>query len=154
MARLDRLTRSVADFGMLLEWFADADAALIALDFGLDTKSANGRLVASIIVAVAEWERHVIAARTRDGLAAARAQGKTISRPTVHPELAERIRLLRTDGWTLQAICDLLNGEGIATPRGGSCWRPSSVRAAAGHRRPPTRRPSVDLPALKRRRGQ
>lgn len=152
VARLDRLTRSVADFGMLLEWSSEADAALVALDFDLNSKSANGRLVASIIVAVAEWERHVIAARTRDGLAAARAQGRAISRPTVNPELALRIHALRASGWTLQAICDFLNGEGIATPRGGSCWRPSSVRAAAGYRRPPTRRRSVDLPTVNRRR--
>ena len=38
---------------------------------------------------------------------------------------------------TLQAIADRLNAEGIPTVRGGAKWRPSSVQAAVGYRRPP-----------------
>jgi hypothetical protein len=37
---------------------------------------------------------------------------------------------------TLQAIADELNAEGVPTIRGGKQWRPSSVQAAAGYRRP------------------
>ena len=44
---------------------------------------------------------------------------------------------------TLQAIADSLNDEGIPTLRGGSQWRPSSVQAAAGYRRPKKGRPSL-----------
>jgi hypothetical protein len=37
---------------------------------------------------------------------------------------------------TLQAIADTLNAEGVPTLRGGAEWRPSSVQAAAGYKRP------------------
>jgi hypothetical protein len=43
--------------------------------------------------------------------------------------VAERIRDLRAQGMTLQAICDVLNREGVPTPRGGAEWRPTSLRA-------------------------
>src|ERR1035438_3196167 len=49
VAKLDRLTRSVIDFAMLLEWFTVADALLVALDFDLDTSTPSGRLVATIM---------------------------------------------------------------------------------------------------------
>ena len=53
-------------------------------------------------------------------------RGRPVSTP---PALAGRIRSLRAGGWTLQAICDVLNAESQPTPRGGSHWRPSSLRA-------------------------
>jgi hypothetical protein len=43
---------------------------------------------------------------------------------------------------TLQAIADELNEEGIPTPRGGTKWRPSSVQAAVGYKRPAHRDPA------------
>jgi DNA invertase Pin-like site-specific DNA recombinase len=152
-ARLDRLSRSVVDFGMLLEWFTDADATLVALDLGLDTSTPGGRLVANVFASVAEWERDVIGARTREGLATARAHGRRISRPAVadNPKLAQRIERMRRRGMTLQAIADRLNRESVPTVRGATKWRPSSVQSAAGYKRRKPRRQSVDLPKVKRR---
>jgi hypothetical protein len=43
---------------------------------------------------------------------------------------------MRASGMTLQAIADTLNGEGVPTLRGGAKWRPSSVQAATGYKRP------------------
>jgi len=150
VAKLDRLSRSVADFAALLEWFTEAEATLVALDLGIDTSSPGGRLVANVFASVAEWEREVIAARTRDGLQAARESGKAISRPSLadNPKLQRRIERMRGRGMTLQAIADRLNKEGVPTVRGGSEWRPSSVQAAAGSRRRRTRRRVVDLPGV------
>jgi hypothetical protein len=48
---------------------------------------------------------------------------------------------MRESGMTLQAIADTLNGEGVPTLRGGSEWRPSSVQAAAGYKRPRRQEP-------------
>lgn len=154
VAKLDRLSRSVIDFGLLLEWFTEAEATLVALDLGVDTSTPGGRLVANVFASVAEWERDTIAARTRDGLASVRAQGKPIGRPSVadRPELAERIRAMRTAGATLQGIADLLNAEGVPTARGASRWRPSSVQAAAGYKRRRPRRKHPSLPEIPRRR--
>ena len=43
---------------------------------------------------------------------------------------------MRASGMTLQAIADTLNREGVPTIRGGALWRPSSVQAATGYKRP------------------
>lgn len=136
------------------EWFSAADASLVALDVGVDTSTPGGRLVANVFASVAEWERDTISARTRDALQAARARGRQVSRPAVgdRRDVAERIRLLRDEGCTLQAIADLLNEEGVPTARGASEWRVSSVQSAAGYRRPPARRGHPELPALRRQR--
>lgn len=153
-SKLDRMTRSVGDFAALLAWFAEADLALVALDADVDTSTPGGRLVANVFASVSEWERDTIAARTRDGLASLRAQGKPTGRPAVadRPELAKRIAAMRMSGMTYQAIADTLNAEGVATLRGGSEWRVSSVQAATGYRRRPARRAAPELPAVGRRR--
>ena len=145
-SKLDRLSRSVVDFGVLLDWFEGAGATLVALDLGLDTSTPGGRLVANVFASVAEWERDTIAARTREGLAAARAQGRTISRHAVadNPKLRDRIVRMRERGMTLQAIADRLNAEGVPTLRGGAKWRHSSVQAAAGYKRRKPRRQPVE----------
>jgi DNA invertase Pin-like site-specific DNA recombinase len=151
VAKLDRLSRSVIDAGCLAEWFEDLDARLVALDLNIDTSSPSGRMIFSIISAMAEWERSTIAQRTRDGLAQLRLQGKPTGRPAVadRPELSDRIRLMRAQGMTLQAIADTLNAEGVPTLRGGAMWRVSSVENAAGYRRrrPRHKPPTLPIPA-------
>ena len=64
---------------------------------------------------------------------------KLVTPPGVadNPELRDRIARMRADGMTLQQIADRLNADGVPTVRGGAKWRPSSVQAAAGYRRPP-----------------
>lgn len=152
--KLDRITRSVLDFATLLPWFEEAGATLVALDLGIDTSTPGGRLVANVFASVAEWEREMIASRTKDGLAALRAKGMAVSRPAVAdvPELSKRIAAMRDAGLTFRAVADKLNEEGVPTLRGGTVWRVSSVQAACGYRRPPPRRKSSHLPAIKRRR--
>lgn len=156
VAKLDRLTRSVIDFAMLLEWFQAAGAQLVALDFDLDTSTPSGRLVATIMAGIAEWERNIIGQRTRDALAAARAAGKPVGRAAVgdRPGLRDRIRKMRDEGLTLQAICDRLNADCIPTARGAGEWRPSAVQAALGYQRKPRPRRIANLPEIqgKRRR--
>jgi DNA invertase Pin-like site-specific DNA recombinase len=153
VAKLDRLTRSVVDFGELLEWLKEADAALVALDLQLDTASPTGALVAQIIVAVAEWERRAIAERTRLALAAKRAAGQPIGMPSVgdSPELAALIRGLADSGHSLREIARRLTADGVPTVRGGTEWRPSSVQVALGYQRPAARRKRSALPKIRRR---
>jgi DNA invertase Pin-like site-specific DNA recombinase/peptidoglycan hydrolase-like protein with peptidoglycan-binding domain len=145
------LSRSIVDLGALMEWFRDAGAALIAVDLGLDTSTPSGHEAASMLVTLGGWERERIARRTRSGLAAVRAEGRPAGRPAVsdRPELTERIIAMRDAGMTLQAIADQLNAEEVPTLRGGAMWRPSSVQAALGYRRPASRGP---LPPLEEER--
>jgi DNA invertase Pin-like site-specific DNA recombinase len=129
-----RLCRSVAELGEILDALVRADARLVSLEPEIDTGTESGRAAARILSAVSECERARRAARTRKGLAAARAQGAF--RPAIKPELKRRIVRMRAAGLTLRAITDELNEEGIPTPRGGAKWRPSSLQAALGYKRP------------------
>ena len=147
VTELARLTRSAVELGELLDRLGRAGVRLVVLDLGLDTGTEAGRLAVKALTTVSGWERERLAERTRKGLAAAQARG-AVARPAVsdHPELVKQITDMRADGMSLQAIADALNAEGIPTVRGGTRWRPSSVQAALGYKRPPRgTRPSPDL---------
>jgi peptidoglycan hydrolase-like protein with peptidoglycan-binding domain/DNA invertase Pin-like site-specific DNA recombinase len=146
VSELERLSRSAADLGRILEWVDTRDARLVAINLRFDTGSAEGRLAARTLIAVGEWEGRRIAEQTKKGLEAARARRVESGRPAVGdlPALKSRVVAMRNEGMTLQAIADVLNAEGVPTLRGGSEWRPSSVHAAAGYRRPKGRRPKLD----------
>jgi DNA invertase Pin-like site-specific DNA recombinase len=150
---LRRLSRSMVDLGTLMQWFRDAHAALVALDLGVDTSTPEGHQVATALVTISEWQRQRIARRTKSGLAEVRASGRPTGRPAVsdRPELVERITAMRNANMTLQAIADQLNAERVPTLRGGAMWRPSSVQAALGYRRPSSRNPRDQLPTLEDR---
>jgi peptidoglycan hydrolase-like protein with peptidoglycan-binding domain/DNA invertase Pin-like site-specific DNA recombinase len=134
---LRRLGRSVADLGRVLEVIGRNGGRLVALDLRIDTSTPEGRKAANVLATVGGWERQRLAERTRRGLEAARAKGAS-TRPSVGdvPALKNWIVELRESGLTLQAIADRLNAEGVPTLRGGAKWRPSSVQAAVGYRRP------------------
>ena len=138
--RLRDVTHSVTKIGPLLEWLNEADAFLIALDYALDTSQPSGRIAATALADMSEWERRRIAARTRRGLTAAAVSDD--------PELREQIVAMRSSGMSLQAIADTLNAAGVPTLRGGSQWRPSSVQSATGYKRPTAG--ARDLPRLRR----
>ncbi|MBD0324634.1 MAG: recombinase family protein, partial [Aldersonia sp.] len=55
--------------------------SVVALDLGIDTSTVNGRLVANIVMSVAEWEREIISQRTVEALAEARDAGVKLGRP-------------------------------------------------------------------------
>ena len=154
VAKLDRLSRSLGDLLAVVEWLDNAQAVFVSLDLGMDTSTPAGRMMLHMLAVLAEFERERGRERTVDALAALRASGKPITRPSVvdHPELAARIVAMRAEGKTLQAIADVLNAEGVPTLRGGALWRPSSVTTAAGYRRRPAPRRAPDLPAIPRRR--
>ena len=138
VSELERLSRSAADLGRIVDWLDQRDGRLVAIDLRLDTGSAQGRLTARTLVAVGQWEGRRIAQQTKKGLAAARARRAATGRPAVEdiPALKQRIVQMRQAGMTLQAIADQLNQQNTPTLRGGQKWRPSSVQAAAGYRRP------------------
>jgi peptidoglycan hydrolase-like protein with peptidoglycan-binding domain/DNA invertase Pin-like site-specific DNA recombinase len=142
VSELSRLSNSVAELSRVLEWLARSGGRLVVLDVGLDTASDAGRIAANSLVRVGSWERRRVLERTRKGLAAARARRTAAGLPAVEdvPALKQRILDMRSEGVTLQGIADQLNEEGVPTLRGGQLWRPSSVQAALGYRRPSRRR--------------
>jgi DNA invertase Pin-like site-specific DNA recombinase len=131
VARLDRLTYSAVDLARLVAEATEARVGLVAFDVGLDLSTHEGGRVAAVLAEAASWHESPLArARTvftgRPDGELPRRRGRPSSTPQ---ELAERIRGLRAAGLTLQSICDLLNAEQVPTPRGGTHWRPSSLRA-------------------------
>ncbi len=135
---LPRLSPTVTELGSILKQIGRGGGRFVSLEDQIDTAEPAGRKAANVIVSVSGWERERLGERTREGLAAARAKGSSISRPSVQdvPMLKERVAEMRAEGMTLQAIADWLNDAGVPTLRGGQKWRPSSVQAAAGYKRP------------------
>jgi DNA invertase Pin-like site-specific DNA recombinase len=128
VAKLDRLSRSIVDFAGLLERAQREGWNVVALDLGVDLSTPAGEFLANVMASVAQWERRIISARTKEALAVKAAQGVVLGRPTsIEPELAARITQMRNEGQTLRAICNVLNADGVPTPRGGAVWRPSSL---------------------------
>lgn len=79
--RLDRLGRSLKHLTEQVEEMADAGVELRSLHESIDTTTPGGRLVFHLFSALAQFERDLIVERTRAGLAAARARGRTGGRP-------------------------------------------------------------------------
>jgi DNA invertase Pin-like site-specific DNA recombinase len=128
VGKLDRLSRSVADFASLVRVAERQGWAILATDLGVDMTSPTGGLLANVTASVAEWERKIISVRTKEALAAKKAQGVKLGKPRmVDVRVADRIRAERAAGRTLQAIADGLNGEGISTPTGRQ-WTHATVR--------------------------
>ena len=130
VAKVDRLSRSMADFTALLDRSHREGWAIVALDLGVDTTTPNGKFLAQIIGSVAELERNLIGERTRQALAVKKAQGIRLGRPILLPDdVRERILLGRATGQTYRAIAAELNTEGVPTAQGGRCWYPATVRS-------------------------
>jgi DNA invertase Pin-like site-specific DNA recombinase len=152
VARLDRLSRSTVDFGVILEWLERASATFLALDIGIDTSEPGGKLVANTLVNAAQYEREITAARTKNDLAQARAKGLAISRPAFADtddgrRLRDRIRALHDAGASYAAIAAQLDAEHVPTLRGAEKWSRSSVQSACRTKpRPPAARKLAVLP--------
>lgn len=130
VSKLDRLSRSLLDFAALMEQSRREGWALIALDLGVDTSTPSGEMMAAVMAAFAQYERRLIAQRTKDALAVKRAQGIRLGRPVELPaEVREWITRKRRQGASLPAIADRLNVKGVPTAQGGERWWPSTVAA-------------------------
>lgn len=130
VAKLDRLSRSLLDFASVMDRATRERWALVALDLGVDTTSPAGEAMANVLATFAQFERRLIGQRTREALAAKKAQGVKLGRPaTVSADVVDRAREARNRGHSLRAIAEMLNGEGIPTGQGGRKWYASSVKA-------------------------
>jgi site-specific DNA recombinase len=140
--KLDRLGRSAAGLLSLYEQLESKGVHVVTIEDGIDTSTANGRLMRTILAALAEWERDIIRDRTRNGVRAAMDGGKRVGQPpfgyTVrdgrlveHPDeqrILRRIRSKHSSGASLAAIARELNAAGVS-PRHGR-WHPTTVARA------------------------
>lgn len=132
VSKLDRLSRSVMDFGTVVERAQRKGWAIVVIDPAIDMTTPNGRLLANMLVSIAQWEREMIGQRTREGLAAKRAAGTIKGLPGRRSQLPSsvirRIRREHESGVSLRSIATGLNEDQVATGQGGSQWYASTVK--------------------------
>ena len=130
VAKLDRLSRSLIDFAVLLEDAKKRGYNVVALDLGVDLSTPAGEMLANVMVNFAQYERRLIGQRTREALAVKKAQGVRIGRPlSVPPSVVRRMKSRRSRGDSFAAIANRLNHEQVPTGHGAAAWHPSTVRA-------------------------
>jgi DNA invertase Pin-like site-specific DNA recombinase len=105
--RFDRFARSVSHLLRALETFNALGIAFVSLSEQMDTTTPTGKMVFTVLGAVAELERSLIAERVRAGLRNARAKGKILGRPRVVVDII-KVALLRSQGHTIREIAEEL----------------------------------------------
>lgn len=130
VSKLDRLSRSMLDFAGLMDAAKREGWNLIALDIQLDLSTPNGELIAGIMALFAQWERKIIGQRTKDGLAAKKAQGVKIGRPKVLTDADLRLirEAYRDAGGSYEGAARILNEANVPTAQGGKQWWRNTVR--------------------------
>lgn len=103
-----RFARSMRQLVEALDMFRAWGVSFISLREGIDTSTANGRLVFGIFASLAEFERELIRERVNLGLKRARAQGKQLGRPKVAIDPATAHRM-RHEGRSLRDIASALS---------------------------------------------
>ena len=112
--KLDRLARSLKDLISLVNEIQEKGAALQSLNDHIDTATPHGKFTFHLFAALAEFERDIISERTKAGLEAARARGRTGGRPQGLSRKAEHTaiiaeQLYREGDLTVKEICKQLS---------------------------------------------
>lgn len=121
ITKLDRLGRSLEHLIELSKLLHARGVDLVVLDQGIDTSTAVGRLFFQIIGAIAEFEHSLMSERTADGLAAARARGRTGGqRPKLGPRQIELARQMYEesgeDGKRMHTVAQIAAEFGVTRP--------------------------------------
>ncbi len=143
--RLDRLTRSIADWQDLIDaYFGERGSKqLLSVNDSIDTRTAAGRLVLTVLITVAQWERETIGERTRDALQHKirngqrvgkvrfgydlTADGVTLVENAAEQKIIALMRDLRAARYTLRQIAAALTACGILTKEGNTQWQHQTV---------------------------
>jgi DNA invertase Pin-like site-specific DNA recombinase len=118
--RFDRFARSVSHLLRALETFKSLGIEFVSLSEQVDTSTPTGKMVFTVLGAVAELERSLIVERVRAGLRNAKAKGRCLGRPRVAVD-ATRIATLRSQGLSWAKIGERLGlGEGTVRRTAGA----------------------------------
>ena len=126
--KVDRLTRSLADFAKLVELFDEHDVSFVSVTQSFNTTSSMGRLTLNVLLSFAQFEREVIGERVRDKIAASKRKGIWVGGPVpvgyrsvskkleIAPDEADLVRKIFAEYLRLGSISALaasLNAEGL-----------------------------------------
>lgn len=103
--KFDRFARSTKMLLAALDEFHTLGVDFISYQENIDTMSPLGRVMFTLIGAIAEFEREMIVQRVRAGLHKAKLQGKKIGRPPVASSRKKEVRELRVQGLSIRQIC-------------------------------------------------
>lgn len=132
VTRIDRLARSTQDFLSIVDRANKNGWRLVMLDLNLDTSSYQGRFVVTIMSALAEMERGIIAERQKDVHKDRRARGVVwgvdMGPMNKTPEdIKQRVLSERASGASFKTIADGLNRDEIPTQNLRK-WYPTTVK--------------------------
>jgi DNA invertase Pin-like site-specific DNA recombinase len=105
---LSRLGRSTKDLIELTETFHQRGVHLVSLKEAIDTNTSTGKLLFNLMSAIAQFERDVIADRTREGLKSARIRGRVGGRPRTDTDRIKKAsKLYKTRQYSIKEIEEL-----------------------------------------------
>jgi site-specific DNA recombinase len=128
--KVDRLTRSLADFAKLVELFDQQGVSFVSITQSFNTTSSMGRLTLNVLLSFAQFEREVIGERVRDKIAASKRKGLWVGGPVplgyccldkkleIVPDEAEVVRTIFTlylELGSMGALAAELDRRGIKT---------------------------------------
>ena len=139
VTRIDRLARSTQDFLSIVDHAHRNNWRLVLLDLNLDTSSYQGRFVVTIMSALAEMERAIIAERQKDIHEDRRKQGLVWGKdlgpkPLISNEIVQLIFTRRAEGKSLRNIANELNTSNVKAAYGGK-WTASNINYVLAHKR-------------------
>lgn len=108
VTKLDRLARSVAHLLDILDVLHSKGASLRILGLGIDTATPTGKLMLTVLGAVAEFERGIMLERQREGIAKAKAEGKYKGRKPTAVAKSDEVMALHAAGVGATAIAQRL----------------------------------------------
>ena len=114
VTKLDRLCRSVKDAMEILDVLKLKGASLKILNMGLDTSSATGQLVISVLASIAEFEANILRERQREGIDACKLRNGYHGRQPTARKKTDAVMAMVASGLNRQAIANQLE-IGIAS---------------------------------------
>ena len=109
VCKLDRLARSISHLWKIIDLLEGKGVGLRVLDIGIDTKSATGKLVLTLLGGINQFEREMMLERQREGIARAKAAGKYKGRTPTARSQSEKVLELRDAGASVKSITGKLN---------------------------------------------
>jgi site-specific DNA recombinase len=104
--KVDRLTRSLADFAKLIEQFDAHGVSFVSVTQSFNTSSSMGRLTLNVLLSFAQFERELIGERVRDKIAASKRKGLWVGGPVPlgYAAVDKKIRVVPTEA---EAVCTI-----------------------------------------------
>jgi len=107
---LSRLGRSTKDLLALIDYFQNKGVTLVSHKENIDTSTPTGKLITTVMCALAEFERELIVERTQEGLKAARARGRKGGRkPKSEKEIKIALSMYDSKDFSISEICKRCN---------------------------------------------